>query len=75
MSEYMQIVAALTDPADASRAQELGADIIELRFDLMEGDPLASVPDMQGCMFITHNRYNPFGAGRWTVFRGCGCMV
>ena len=39
----MKIVAALTDPADASRAQELGANIIELRFDLMEGDPLACV--------------------------------
>jgi 3-dehydroquinate dehydratase-1 len=43
MGEYMQIVAALTDPADASLAQEQGADIIELRFDLIEGDPLASV--------------------------------
>jgi 3-dehydroquinate dehydratase-1 len=39
----MKIVAALTDPADASRAQELGADMIELRFDLIEGDPLACV--------------------------------
>jgi len=36
----MKIVAALTDPADASRAQEQGADIVELRFDLMEGDPV-----------------------------------
>jgi len=43
MSVYMKIVAALTDPAQASRAQELGADMIELRFDLMEGDPLACV--------------------------------
>ncbi len=43
MSEYMKIVAALTDPADASRAQESGADMVELRFDLMEGDPLACV--------------------------------
>jgi 3-dehydroquinate dehydratase-1 len=43
MNEYMKIVAALTDPADAARAQDLGADIIELRFDLMEGDPLACV--------------------------------
>jgi 3-dehydroquinate dehydratase-1 len=33
----MQIVASLTDPAQAARAQ--GADIIELRFDLMDGDP------------------------------------
>ena len=39
----MKIVAALTDPAHASRAQDLGADIIELRFDLMEGDPLSCV--------------------------------
>jgi len=39
----MKIVAALTDPGDASRAQELGADMVELRFDLMEGDPLACV--------------------------------
>jgi 3-dehydroquinate dehydratase I len=43
MSVYMKIVAALTDPSQASRAQELGADIIELRFDLMEGDPLTCV--------------------------------
>jgi 3-dehydroquinate dehydratase-1 len=41
--EYMKIVAALTDPSQASRAKELGADIIELRFDLMEDDPLTSV--------------------------------
>jgi 3-dehydroquinate dehydratase-1 len=39
----MKIVAALTDPAHASRAQELGADMVELRFDLMEGDPLSCV--------------------------------
>jgi 3-dehydroquinate dehydratase-1 len=43
INEYMKIVAALTDPGDASRAQELGADMVELRFDLMEGDPLACV--------------------------------
>ena len=36
----MKIVAALTDPVDASRAQEQGADIVELRFDLMTGDPV-----------------------------------
>jgi 3-dehydroquinate dehydratase-1 len=36
----MKIIAALTDPLDASRAQEQGADIVELRFDLMAGDPL-----------------------------------
>jgi len=39
----MKIVAALTDPAHASTAQEQGADIAELRFDLMEGDPVAIV--------------------------------
>jgi len=42
---YMKIVAALTDPSQASRAKELGADIIELRFDLMEDDPLAGVQE------------------------------
>jgi len=36
----MKIVAALTDPAHASRAQEQGADIVELRLDLIDGDPL-----------------------------------
>jgi 3-dehydroquinate dehydratase-1 len=39
----MKIVAALTDPSCASAAQEQGADIVELRFDLMEGDPLLLV--------------------------------
>jgi 3-dehydroquinate dehydratase I len=34
----MKIVAALTDPAHASRAQQQGADLIELRLDLFEGD-------------------------------------
>ena len=37
----MQIIACLTDPAQAAAAQ--GADIIELRFDLMEGDPVELV--------------------------------
>jgi 3-dehydroquinate dehydratase-1 len=41
--EYMKIVASLTDPAQASRAKELGADIIELRFDLAGNDPLTCV--------------------------------
>jgi 3-dehydroquinate dehydratase-1 len=36
----MKIVAALTDPAQGAVAQERGAAIIELRFDLMEGDPV-----------------------------------
>lgn len=35
----MKIVAALTDPVHAARAQAQGADIVELRFDLMAGDP------------------------------------
>ena len=35
----MKIVAALKDPAQAPQAQEQGADMIELRFDLMEGEP------------------------------------
>jgi 3-dehydroquinate dehydratase I len=34
----MKIVAALTDPSQAAVAQEQGADIIELRLDLFEGD-------------------------------------
>jgi 3-dehydroquinate dehydratase-1 len=34
----MKIVAALTDPAHAVMAQEQGADLIELRLDLFEGD-------------------------------------
>jgi 3-dehydroquinate dehydratase-1 len=38
----MKIVAALTDPVHASRAQEQGADMVELRFDLMNGDPLSN---------------------------------
>ena len=37
---HMKIVAALTDPVHAARAQDQGADIVELRFDLMAGDPL-----------------------------------
>jgi 3-dehydroquinate dehydratase-1 len=39
----MKIVAALTDPALASIAQEQGADMVELRFDLIDGDPVSSV--------------------------------
>ena len=35
----MKIIAALTDPLQASRAEEQGADMIELRFDLMKGIP------------------------------------
>jgi 3-dehydroquinate dehydratase-1 len=39
----MQIVASLTDPAQAAAAQAQGARIIELRFDLMDGDPVELV--------------------------------
>lgn len=36
--KYMKIIAALTDPTHAARAQKQGADLIELRVDLYEGD-------------------------------------
>jgi 3-dehydroquinate dehydratase-1 len=39
----MKIVAALTDPALASLAQEQGADMVELRLDLIDCDPVSSV--------------------------------
>jgi 3-dehydroquinate dehydratase-1 len=39
----MKIVAALNDPAHALPAEEQGADMIELRFDLMDGDPVELV--------------------------------
>jgi 3-dehydroquinate dehydratase I len=39
----MKIVAALTDPALALLAQEQGADMVELRFDMIGGDPVDSV--------------------------------
>ena len=39
----MQIVASLTDPAQAAAAQAQGADIIELRFDLTDSDPAEMV--------------------------------
>jgi 3-dehydroquinate dehydratase-1 len=35
----MQIVASLTDPAQAAAAQAQGAQLLELRLDLMEGEP------------------------------------
>jgi 3-dehydroquinate dehydratase-1 len=34
----MKIVAALTDPSHAARAEAQGADLVELRLDLMSGD-------------------------------------
>ena len=36
----MKIVAALTDPSHAARAQVQGAQMVELRLDLMDGDPV-----------------------------------
>lgn len=40
---YMKIVAALTDPSHAARAEALGADLVEFRIDLFEGDIEAQV--------------------------------
>ena len=40
---YMKIVATLTDPVQASIAQEQGAGMIECRLDLMEGVPVELV--------------------------------
>jgi len=42
---YMKIVAALTDPASAARAEQQGADLVELRVDLYEGDLVQQVKD------------------------------
>jgi 3-dehydroquinate dehydratase-1 len=36
----MKIVAALTEPSHAARAEAQGADLVELRLDLMDGDPV-----------------------------------
>jgi len=36
--KYMKIIAALTDPTHAARAEKQGADLIELRVDLYKGD-------------------------------------
>ncbi len=41
----MKIVAALTDPAKAAPAEQQGADLIELRVDLYEGDLVQQVKD------------------------------
>jgi 3-dehydroquinate dehydratase-1 len=40
---YMKIVAALTDPTHAAKAKKQGADVVELRIDLYEGDLLRIV--------------------------------
>ena len=36
----MRIVASLTDPLQAAGARAQGAELLELRFDLMDGDPV-----------------------------------
>ncbi|MCJ7794342.1 MAG: type I 3-dehydroquinate dehydratase, partial [Methanoregulaceae archaeon] len=41
----MKIVASLTDPKDAPAASAAGADLIELRLDLMDGDVLRGVQE------------------------------
>jgi 3-dehydroquinate dehydratase-1 len=47
----MQIVASLTDPSQARAAQVQGAELLELRLDLMEGDPAELV---RQCKAISH---------------------
>jgi 3-dehydroquinate dehydratase-1 len=47
----MQIVASLTDPSQAAAAQAQGAELLELRFDLMEGDPAKLV---RQCKALSH---------------------
>ncbi|MDD1693709.1 MAG: type I 3-dehydroquinate dehydratase [Methanoregula sp.] len=44
---YMKIVAALTDPTHAAMAQQQGADLVELRVDLYEGDLVQQVKDVK----------------------------
>jgi len=43
--KYMKIVAALTDPGKAALAERQGADLVELRVDLYEGDLMQQVKD------------------------------
>jgi 3-dehydroquinate dehydratase-1 len=43
--KYMKIVAALTDPTHAAMAERQGADLIELRVDLYDGDLVQQVKD------------------------------
>jgi 3-dehydroquinate dehydratase I len=45
---YMKIVAALTDPTHAAKAKKQGADVVELRVDLYEGDLLKIVKKAKG---------------------------
>jgi 3-dehydroquinate dehydratase I len=46
----MKIVAALTDPSHARMAEEQGADLVEFRIDLYEGDPVEEVRKArEGC--------------------------
>lgn len=41
----LKIVASLTDPGDAPAASAAGADVLELRLDLMDGDVLKGVQE------------------------------
>jgi len=41
----MKIVAALTDPTHAAMAEQQGADLVEFRVDLYDGDPMQQVRD------------------------------
>ena len=43
----MKIVASLTDPSQAAAAQAAGAEVLELRFDLMDGDPAGIVQQVR----------------------------
>jgi 3-dehydroquinate dehydratase-1 len=47
----MQIVASLTDPSQAAKAQAQGAELLEIRFDLMDGDPVDIISQ---CRAISH---------------------
>jgi len=45
----MKIVASLTDQRDAPAASAAGADVLELRLDLMDGDPIKGVQECRKC--------------------------
>lgn len=48
----MKIVAALTDPTQAALAEQQGADLIELRVDLYEGDLVQQVKDAKAATIL-----------------------
>lgn len=60
------IVAAIGEADSAKRAKELGADILELRVDLLEGDARQVIQDMKrtGLPVIITNRMKQEG-GNW----------